>query len=69
MNELQTTTQQVLWGFFLGAFALGWISQRTHFCTMGAVADVVNGRPVRNTEALANPDALEQYRDRPELQS
>ena len=31
MNELQTTTQQVLWGFFLGAFALGWISQRTHF--------------------------------------
>ncbi len=42
MNELQTTTQQVLWGFFLGAFALGWISQRTHFCTMGAVADVVN---------------------------
>jgi acetoacetyl-CoA synthetase len=34
-----------------------------------AVADVVNGRPVRNTEALANPDALDQYRDRPELQS
>jgi len=32
-----------------------------------AVADVVNGRPVRNTEALANPEALEQYRDRPEL--
>ncbi len=23
-----------------------------------AVADVVNGRPVRNTEALANPEAL-----------
>jgi len=42
MNELQTLTQQVLWGFFFGAFALGWISQRTHFCTMGAVADVVN---------------------------
>jgi acetoacetyl-CoA synthetase len=34
-----------------------------------AVADVVNGRPVRNTEALANPEALEQYRDRAELQS
>ncbi len=42
MNELQTINQQVLWGFFFGAFALGWISQRTHFCTMGAVADVVN---------------------------
>ena len=32
-----------------------------------AVADVVNGREVRNTEALANPEALEQYRNRPEL--
>ena len=32
-----------------------------------AVADVVNGREVRNTEALANPEALEQYRDRAEL--
>jgi acetoacetyl-CoA synthetase len=27
-----------------------------------AVADVVNGREVRNTEALANPEALAQYR-------
>jgi acetoacetyl-CoA synthetase len=33
-----------------------------------AVADVVNGREVRNTEALANPEALAQYRARPELQ-
>jgi acetoacetyl-CoA synthetase len=32
-----------------------------------AVADVVNGREVRNTEALANPEALADYRDRPEL--
>ena len=32
-----------------------------------AVADVVNGREVRNTEALANPESLEQYRARPEL--
>ena len=32
-----------------------------------AVADVVNGRAVRNTEALANPEALDEYRDRPEL--
>ncbi len=42
MTELQSTTQFVLWGFFVGAFALGFISQRTHFCTMGAIADVVN---------------------------
>jgi acetoacetyl-CoA synthetase len=32
-----------------------------------AVNDVVNGREVRNTEALANPEALEHYRNRPEL--
>ena len=33
-----------------------------------AVRDVVHGRPVKNREALANPEALELYRDRPELQ-
>jgi acetoacetyl-CoA synthetase len=33
-----------------------------------AVRDVVHGRPVTNREALANPDALEQFRDRDELQ-
>jgi acetoacetyl-CoA synthetase len=32
-----------------------------------AVRDVVHGRPVRNKEALANPEALDQFRDRPEL--
>ena len=34
-----------------------------------AVREVVHGHPVKNLHALANPDALEQYRDRPELQS
>jgi acetoacetyl-CoA synthetase len=34
-----------------------------------AVADVVNGRDVRNREALANPEALDLYRDRPELRT
>ena len=33
-----------------------------------AVADAVNGREVRNTEALANPDALWAIKDHPELQ-
>ncbi len=32
-----------------------------------AVRDVVHGRPVRNVEALANPDALDLYRDLPSL--
>ena len=33
-----------------------------------AVRDVVHGRAVKNREALANPEALEQFRDRSELQ-
>jgi acetoacetyl-CoA synthetase len=32
-----------------------------------AVRDVIHGRAIKNTEALANPEALDQYRDRPEL--
>jgi acetoacetyl-CoA synthetase len=32
-----------------------------------AVREVIHGRPVGNTEALANPEALEYFRDRPEL--
>jgi acetoacetyl-CoA synthetase len=34
-----------------------------------AVRNVVHGRPVKNVDALANPQALEQFRDRPELKS
>ncbi|HEY8554711.1 MAG TPA: acetoacetate--CoA ligase [Burkholderiales bacterium] len=33
-----------------------------------AVRNVVHGRPVKNIEALANPEALEYFRNRPELQ-
>ncbi|RBB99564.1 acetoacetate--CoA ligase [Pseudomonas sp. MWU12-2115] len=32
-----------------------------------AVRNVVHGEPVKNTDALANPEALEQFRNRPEL--
>jgi acetoacetyl-CoA synthetase len=32
-----------------------------------AVRNIVHGRPVKNTDALANPAALEEFRDRPEL--
>ncbi len=34
-----------------------------------AVTAVVNGDPVKNTEALANPETLDFYRDRPELRT
>ena len=42
MTELATLTREVLGAFFLGGLLLGAISQRTHFCTMGAIADVVH---------------------------
>jgi acetoacetyl-CoA synthetase len=32
-----------------------------------AVRDIIHGRPVRNVEALANPEALDNFRDRSEL--
>ena len=32
-----------------------------------AVRNVVHGLPVKNREALANPEALELFADRPEL--
>jgi acetoacetyl-CoA synthetase len=34
-----------------------------------AVRNVVHGQAVKNLEALANPEALEQFRNRPELQA
>jgi acetoacetyl-CoA synthetase len=34
-----------------------------------AVRDVIHNREIKNREALANPEALDQFRDRPELQT
>ncbi len=34
-----------------------------------AVRDVIHGRPVKNRDALANPEALEHFRDLPELRT
>ena len=34
-----------------------------------AVRNIVHGLPIRNIEALANPEALEQFRDREELKT
>ena len=39
---VEALSRQVLWAAFALAFVFGVIAQRTHFCTMGAVADIVN---------------------------
>lgn len=39
--QYQALYQQVLWGAFALALAFGVVAQRTHFCTMGAVSDIV----------------------------
>lgn len=40
--DLSALNSQVLWASFILSFLFGAIAQRTHFCTMGAVSDVVN---------------------------
>ena len=40
--DLPGLLTQVLWAAFALAAAFGAIAQRSHFCTMGAVADIVN---------------------------
>jgi hypothetical protein len=40
--ELPGLVSQVLWAAFALAVLFGAIAQRTHFCTMGAVSDIVN---------------------------
>jgi uncharacterized protein len=41
-SDIAALGTQVLWASFLLSFVFGAIAQRTHFCTMGAVSDVVN---------------------------
>jgi uncharacterized membrane protein YedE/YeeE len=41
-DDLATLRATVLWSTFALAFAFGAVAQRTRFCTMGAVADLVN---------------------------
>ena len=41
-SELSGLIQQVLWASFALAVVFGAVAQRTQFCTMGAVADIVN---------------------------
>lgn len=42
VSELSALTFQVLWAAFGVSLVFGVIAQRTHFCTMGAISDVVN---------------------------
>ena len=42
ISALNALTAQVLWAAFLLSLLFGAIAQRTHFCTMGAVSDIVN---------------------------
>jgi len=41
-SDLPGLVTQVLWAAFALSAVFGAIAQRTHFCTMGAVADIVN---------------------------
>ena len=42
LNQFNSLNQQVLMAGFALAFLFGAIGQRTHFCTMGAVSDIVS---------------------------
>ena len=42
ISILKALTTQVLWATFIASALFGVIAQRTHFCTMGAVSDIVN---------------------------
>lgn len=42
LAELETLHHQVLWAAFGLSLVFGVIAQRSHFCTMGALSDVVN---------------------------
>jgi len=42
LSDIQSLQTQVLWAAFFVSVAFGAIAQRTHFCTMGAISDIVN---------------------------
>ena len=44
ISTLKVLTTQVLWAAFILSVLFGAIAQRTHFCTMGAVSDIVTMR-------------------------
>ena len=69
-----TRIASLMLGVLTGCSAVGGGSVGLLFDDGGLVlgvdaprADVVAGRDVKNREALANPEALELFRDHPEL--
>ena len=42
VSEISSLTTQLLWAGFLLSAVFGAIAQRSHFCTMGAISDVIN---------------------------
>lgn len=42
LADLDLLKTQVLWAAFVVSVLFGVIAQRTHFCTMGAISDIVN---------------------------
>lgn len=42
ISDISHLHAQVLWAAFAVSAAFGLIAQRTHFCTMGAISDIVN---------------------------
>jgi len=42
MDDIANQIQSVLWASFALSLVFGAIAQRTHFCTMGALSDVIN---------------------------
>ncbi|MBA4256451.1 MAG: transporter [Polaromonas sp.] len=42
LTELSSLHTQVLWAAFAVSIAFGAVAQKTHFCTMGAISDIVN---------------------------
>lgn len=42
LPELFELQYRVLWAAFAVSLAFGWVAQKTHFCTMGALSDIVN---------------------------
>lgn len=42
MNEAFSSAAMVVWGGFVLAFIFGAVANKTNFCTMGAISDVVN---------------------------
>ena len=42
ISDIAALRSQVLWAAFAASFLFGAVAQRSHFCTMGAISDIVN---------------------------